>query len=254
MIVNEAIEHGDYKVDFQPLDANVFQDAQEIEKIERTIPNFSKMSPALQRRLLDSGQGFTPNVAVASVAQANSYTSGPINIPQTNGEVYEVGYSAGGGLGGTSTLNPANEYHLDIKFDKSMPMQQVVEQFDKMAYAYMKTNQEIAFSNQGVSGIKYNPADSYTNKIKLLTNVFKAHSHSVTTNMNSGDFYVVPKGGTAWDSGAENAKVVAPSLPGGSIDSQISTGYGGSVNIKDRAGKVVITLGHLNKDIMRGNQ
>ena len=237
----------------KPLSGNNLFTPEEVQKMNQRVTGWSNMGRQAGTYFLQAqgvpGGGITPKYQTP----ASSYTSGPVNVPQTNGEVYEVGYSAGGGLGGTSTLNPANEYHLDIKFDKSMPMQQVVEQFDKMAYAYMKTNQEIAFSNQGVSGIKYNPADSYTNKIKLLTNVFGAHSHSMTPNMNSGDFYVVPKGGTAWDSGAENAKVVAPSLPGGSIDSQISTGYGGSVNIRDRAGKVVMTLGHLNKDIMGGN-
>jgi len=67
MIVNEAIEHGDYKVDFQPLDANVFQDAQEIQAVEQRIPNFSRMSPQLQGRLLNGG--FTSSVVPTSTIQ-----------------------------------------------------------------------------------------------------------------------------------------------------------------------------------------
>jgi len=97
MVVNEAIEHGDYKVDFQPLDANVFQDAQEIQAIEQSIPNFSKMSPVLQRRLgqqLDSGQGFQPNAALASIT-----SGGLVNpTPQVNLDENRGGYAADTGL------------------------------------------------------------------------------------------------------------------------------------------------------------
>jgi len=79
MIVNEAIEHGDYKVDFQPLDANVFQDAQEIQALEQRIPNFSKMSLPLQSRLgqqINSGQGFPLNASAARTTQPSTW-----NIP-----------------------------------------------------------------------------------------------------------------------------------------------------------------------------
>jgi len=96
MIVNEAIEHGDYKVDFQPLDTNVFQDAQELQKIEQSIPNFSKMSPALQSRLgqqIDSGQGFPLNAA------ASITSGGLVNpTPQVNLDENRGGYAADTGL------------------------------------------------------------------------------------------------------------------------------------------------------------
>jgi hypothetical protein len=95
MVVNEAIEHGDYKVDFQPLDANVFQDAQEIQALEQRIPNFSKMSPALQRRLgqqLDSGQGFPLNTESSNItSRYQTPASGSVGSSGLNADFRSLG-------------------------------------------------------------------------------------------------------------------------------------------------------------------
>jgi len=109
MVVNEAIEHGDYKVDFQPLDANVFQDAQEIQALEQRIPNFSKMSPALQRRLgqqLDSGQGFQ------LASHVPHYVTAPFGQQRSTG-THSGTDIAGAGVGAQSSVVPITITNLE---------------------------------------------------------------------------------------------------------------------------------------------
>ena len=190
---------------------------------------------------------------VLKTSSIRNKTPGPINVENSDGEVYSVGYTAGDGLGGPSTQGQG-EYHLDIKFNMNMPWQQIVEQFDKMAHSYIKDGREIEFSNQAVSGIKYDPYTSYTNKINLLKQVASAHSHSTHNGWHSMDFYIPNKGMGRFHESAEDARALVPSFNGGSITSKTSHGYGGFVNVSDSTGEDMIMLGHLDPNTMGGNQ
>ena len=84
-IVNEAIEHGDYDGKYEKLSDDVIITKNEMEYLEQSIPQISKMPLALQSQLSQGpGLGWTPNAATNNISSGFASNRNIVPVPGTN--------------------------------------------------------------------------------------------------------------------------------------------------------------------------
>jgi len=158
--------------------------------------------------------------------------------------VYRSGYTGPSGKIGGST-----DYHIDLKMLSSLPIAERIKAMDALANQYGSIGREIEFSNNAVSGKRWNAASNLADKVDLLERAAGAHSHSQSPGFNSFDFYVPFKGKSRFDKGAvEDASIYLPGVAGGKIRRGSGGNYGYFSEALDPSGKVVFRVGHGNVD------
>ena len=158
--------------------------------------------------------------------------------------VHRSGYTGPSGKIGGST-----DYHIDLKMLSSLPIAERIKAMDALANQYGSIGREIEFSNNAVSGKRWNAASNLADKVDLLERAAGAHSHSQSPGFNSFDFYVPFKGKSRFDKGAvEDASIYLPGVAGGKIRRGSGGNYGYFSEALDPSGKVVFRVGHGNVD------
>ena len=141
-------------------------------------------------------------------------------------------------------IGAGDEYHIDTKFSKDLPIKQRVAMVDQMARGYAAKGRKMEFSNPNVAGEVWNPNASMEDKIELYNRVTAAHSHSVHSQYDSLDYYNPAIDETRFDSSVEGAEILMPTVEGGSLEYGTGGGYGAHAVITDESGKVVAKTGH----------
>jgi hypothetical protein len=158
--------------------------------------------------------------------------------------VYRGGYT-----GPSHKIGGSSPYHIDFKMLQSLPVAEQVKAMDAVANQYGSLGREIEFSNDAVSGKKWNSAADLAAKVDLLERAAAAHGHSKHSGWDSFDFYVPFKGKSRFDKGAvEDASIYLPGVAGGKIRRGSGGGYGYFSEALDPAGKVLFRVGHGNVD------
>ena len=158
--------------------------------------------------------------------------------------VYRSGYT-----GPSSKIGGSTDYHIDLKMLQSLPLAERIKAMDAVANQYGSLGREIEFSNDAVSGKRWNSAADLAAKVDLLERAAAAHGHSKHSGWDSFDFYVPFKGKSRFDKGAvEDASIYLPGVAGGKIRRGSGGGYGYFSEALDPAGKVVFRVGHGNVD------
>jgi hypothetical protein len=85
----------------------------------------------------------------------------------------------GGYTGPSNKIGDSTPFHIDLKALKSLPAIEKVRAMDALANQYGSHGREIEFSNDAVSGRKWNTAADLSDKIDLLERAAAAHiAHS----------------------------------------------------------------------------
>jgi hypothetical protein len=153
-------------------------------------------------------------------------------------------YATGLKTGPAGQIGSGTEYHIDTKILKSLDMKQKVAMVDQLARGYAERGRKIEFSNSAVAGEVYNPNASFEEKAKLLKRVFAAHSHSVSSNYDSLDYYIPKIGENRRGKSAEGAEILSPTLGGSKIEYHQGGGYGAFTVLVDENGNVISKTGH----------
>lgn len=166
------------------------------------------------------------------------------NADQT--EAFKTGLLTGpeDAIGMTPTPDGRNSYHVDTKFNKDLPMEDVVKMMDQLAAGYEAQGRTIEMSNKAVAGRRYSTDMTYDEKVKLLNDSFAAHSHSLHSDFNSIDYYINKASEDRFGDSAENAEILVPTYGGKSLVYNESAGYGASVQTRDASGRIVTKTGH----------
>ena len=155
----------------------------------------------------------------------------------------------GGYTGPSNKIGGSTPFHIDLKALKSLQAIEKVRAIDALANQYGSHGREIEFSNDAVSGRKWNTAADLSDKIDLLERAAAAHAHSQSPGFDSFDFYVPFKGKSRFDKGAvEDASIYIPGVAGGKIRRGSGGNYGYFSEALDPSGKVVFRVGHGNVD------
>ena len=77
--------------------------------------------------------------------------------------VHRSGYTGPSGKIGGST-----DYHIDLKMLSSLPIAERIKAMDALANQYGSIGREIEFSNNAVSGKRWNAASNLADKVDLL--------------------------------------------------------------------------------------
>lgn len=150
-----------------------------------------------------------------------------------------------GRTGPSRKIGGSTEYHIDLKINESLPIAESVKAFDAIARHYQSQGRDIEFSNNAVSGRRWNPDAELNEKISLLNQVAAAHSHNIHPGWRSLDFYVPLKGKNRFAAGAvEDAEIFLPAVPGGRVRRKSGGGYGYHSESLDPSGKVLFRVGH----------
>ena len=147
-------------------------------------------------------------------------------------------------IGMTPTPDGRNSYHVDTKFNKDLPMEDVVKMMDQLAAGYEAQGRTIEMSNKAVAGRRYSTDMTYDEKVKLLNDSFAAHSHSLHSDFNSIDYYINKASEDRFGDSAENAEILVPTYGGKSLVYNESAGYGASVQTRDASGRIITKTGH----------
>lgn len=148
-----------------------------------------------------------------------------------------------GFTGPSERIGGSSEYHIDLKVLQTLPLQERIRAMDSLANQYKSIGREIEFSNEGVSGRRWNPTAPLEEKVNLLE--LAAKSHAPRNGWDSYDFYVPFAGKSRFDPGAvEGASIYIPGLPGGKIRRGSAGDYGFYSEALDPSGKVVFRVGH----------
>ena len=147
-------------------------------------------------------------------------------------------------IGMLPTPDGRNSYHVDTKFNKDLPMEDVVKMMDQLAAGYEAQGRTMEMSNTAVAGRRYSSDMTYDEKVKLLNDSFAAHSHSLHSDFNSIDYYINKANEDRFGDSAENAEILVPTLGGRSLVYNESSGYGASVQTRDASGKILTKTGH----------
>ena len=150
-----------------------------------------------------------------------------------------------GFTGPAAKIGGSTDYHIDLKARSNLPIAEQVKAFDTLVKQYQSHGREVEFSNANVSGMRWNPAASFDDKVKLYNQAVSAHSHSMHPGWNSLDFYVPFKGKDRFAKGAvEGASIYAPGIPGGKIRRASGGGFGYYSEVLDPKGQVMFKVGH----------
>ena len=147
-------------------------------------------------------------------------------------------------IGMRPTPDGRNSYHVDTKFNKDLPMEDVVKMMDQLAAGYEAQGRTMEMSNTAVAGRRYSTGMTYDEKVKLLNDSFAAHSHSPHADFNSIDYYINKASEDRFGDSAENAEILVPTYGGKSLVYNESAGYGASVQTRDASGRIVTKTGH----------
>lgn len=159
-----------------------------------------------------------------------------------NGIQYLPTYRSGF-TGPSERIGGSSPYHIDLKVLQGLPLQERIRAMDSLANQYKSIGREIEFSNQAVSGRRWNPTAPLEEKVDLLELAAKAHAPR--SGWDSYDFYVPFKGKSRFDEGAvEGASIYIPGIPGGKIRRASAGDYGFYSEALDPTGKVVFRVGH----------
>lgn len=159
-----------------------------------------------------------------------------------NGVQYLPTYRSGF-TGPSERIGGSSEYHIDLKVLQTLPLQERIRAMDSLAQKYGSIGREIEFSNQAVSGRRWNPTAPLEEKVNLLELAAKAHAPR--SGWDSYDFYVPLKGKSRFDPGAvEGASIFIPGVPGGKIRRGSAGDYGYFSEAVDPSGRVVFRVGH----------
>ncbi len=159
-----------------------------------------------------------------------------------NGTQYLPTYRSGF-TGPSDRIGGSSEYHIDLKVLQTLPLQERIRAMDSLAQQYKSIGREIEFSNESVSGRRWNPTAPLEEKVNLLELAAKAHAPR--SGWDSYDFYVPFAGKSRFDPGAvEGASIYIPGVPGGKIRRGSGGGYGFYSEAMDPSGRVVFRVGH----------
>lgn len=148
-----------------------------------------------------------------------------------------------GFTGPSERIGGSSPYHIDLKVLQTLPLQERIRAMDSLANQYSSIGREIEFSNQAVSGKRWNPNAPLEEKVNLLELAAKAHAPR--SGWDSYDFYVPFKGKSRFDPAAvEGASIFIPGVPGGKITRGSGGGYGYFSEAVDPSGRVVFRVGH----------
>ena len=148
-----------------------------------------------------------------------------------------------GKTGPAGRIGSGTEYHIDTKYSRTLPFEEQVKAFDAKAKRYAKDGRNIVFSNNAVAGMVYDPSASLEDKIQLLQSASSAHSHSVSPDFHSYDYYA-PVGTDRSDKSAEGAPIYLAGLPGMKVEGSQGGGYGNFGLLTDSKGNVIGKSGH----------
>ena len=165
--------------------------------------------------------------------QTKAFKSGMVTGPEAD-------------IGMTPTADGRNSYHVDTKFNKDLPMEDVINMMDQLARGYEEQGRTIEFSNPGVANRRYSTDMSYDDKVELMEAAIAAHSHSRHSEYDSMDYFINKENETRAGKSAENAEILLPTLGGSSIRYGESPGYGAHAATVDANGKIISITGHGN--------
>ena len=145
----------------------------------------------------------------------------------------------------SSYTRPQDQFHIDLNMLDNLPLAEKVKAFDSVVRQYGSIGREVEFSNQNVSGLKYNLNAPFDDRAKLIMQAAAAHSHSKHPGWHSLDFYVPFKGKSRFDQGAvEGASIYLPAIPGGKVRRGTADDYGYYSEALNPEGQVVFRVGH----------
>jgi len=148
-----------------------------------------------------------------------------------------------GFTGPSERIGGSSPYHIDLKILSSLPYEEKIRALDSLASQYKGIGREIEFSNQAVSGRRWNPNASPEEKKALFEAATGAHA--ARPGWDPLDFYVPFAGKSRFDEGAvEGASIFIPGVPGGKITRGSGGGYGYFSEAVDPSGRVVFRVGH----------
>lgn len=148
-----------------------------------------------------------------------------------------------GFTGPSDRIGGSSGYHIDLKVLQTLPLQERIRAMDSLAQKYRSIGREIEFSNQAVSGRRWNPNAPLEEKVNLLETA--ARAHAPREGWDSYDFYVPFANKSRFDPGAvEGASIFIPGLPGGKIRRATAGDYGFYSEALDPSGQVVFRVGH----------
>ena len=156
----------------------------------------------------------------------------------------EGAYATGLKTGPRGSIGVGDEYHIDTKILKSLPMEQKIAMVDQLARGYAARGRKIEFSNSAVAGMVYDVNASPQQKAALLNKAFGAHSHSRHSKFDSLDYYIPTMGETRFGKSAEGAEILSPTVDGGSLEFHQGGGYGAFTVLLDKDGNVISKTGH----------
>jgi hypothetical protein len=148
-----------------------------------------------------------------------------------------------GVTGPEGRIGAGTEYHIDTKYSRNLPWEEVVKAFDAKATRYGQDGRNIVFSNQGVHGTPYKVNAPLADKIALLKRADAAHSHSVHKDFTSYDYYV-PKGFNVHDKSAEGAPIYVTGLKGQIAKGDSGGGFGNYGFVLGKDGQILMKSGH----------
>lgn len=160
----------------------------------------------------------------------------------TNSNPYLPTYRSGF-TGPSARIGGSSDYHIDLKILSQLPIAEKIRAIDSLANQYKSIGRQIEFSNQGVSGRRWDPTASLEDKVALFEAVRGAHAPR--QGWDPLDFYVPFAGKSRFDEGAvEGASIYIPGVPGGKITRGSGGGYGYFSEAQDPSGRVVFRVGH----------
>ena len=148
-----------------------------------------------------------------------------------------------GFTGPSANIGGSSEYHIDLKMLDTLPLAEKVKALDSLAKQYKSIGREIEFSNQAVSGKRYNLADPFDERARLVMQA--ASAHAPRQGWHSLDFYVPLAGKSRFDKGAvEGASIFLPGIAGGKVRRGKADNYGLYSESLDPSGRVLFKVGH----------
>lgn len=160
----------------------------------------------------------------------------------TNSNPYLPTYRSGF-TGPSERIGGSSPYHIDLKILSSLPYEEKIRALDSLAAQYKSIGRAIEFSNEAVSGRRWDPNASPEEKKALFEAA--ASAHRPRPGWDPLDFYVPFAGKSRFDEGAvEGASIFIPGVPGGKITRGSGGGYGYFSEALDPSGRVVFRVGH----------
>jgi len=160
----------------------------------------------------------------------------------TNSNPYLPTYRSGF-TGPSERIGGSSPYHIDLKILSQLPLSEKIRALDSLANQYKSIGRQIEFSNEAVSGRRWDPTAPLEDKVALFEAVRGAHAPR--QGWDPLDFYVPFADKSRFDTGAvEGASIYIPGVPGGKITRGSGGGYGFFSESQDPSGRVVFRVGH----------